>query len=358
MTAPTPDPTLGTGRSIGKYFSVVSVVPSVVFALWVFFVFASIGPDGIPTLATLRENAIDPRYLGLALVLALVVAVLGHPLQFAMVQALEGYWGLGNVGVKLRVHMVKRHLRRLAVAGHVGERAQADYTALCQRAGGNQLEYLTTVTKGERPTLSFPVEAEQLLKQRVLMDEAAWIEAQYPDDPEHLLPTRLGNRLRRHELRAGRAIHLPVGTWATHIGMVAKTEHTGYVGDQRMAMDLAVRTAWSMAGAAIVTFAALWNTGWAALLTLVPLVAAYLSYGGAVVASGSYGVALQAWVDLSRFRLYDELHLEHPANSEDERATNKVLGDLFDGEDEFHVSHGEGWRAEGTLPPSRSADSQ
>lgn len=133
MTIPTPDPTLGTGGSIGKYFSVVSVVPSVVFALWVFLVFASLGPSGHPNLATLRENATEPKYFALALVLALVVAILGHPLQFAMVQALEGYWGLGRLGVKLRVHLVQRHLRRLALAVDVRERAQADYKALCDR---------------------------------------------------------------------------------------------------------------------------------------------------------------------------------------------------------------------------------
>lgn len=351
MTAPTPDPTLGTGSSIGRYFSVVSVVPSVVFALWVYVIYASRAPSGRPSFGTLQANVSEPRFLVLALGLALAVAVVGHPLQFAMVQALEGYWGLGRLGVRLRVHLVQRHLRRLATAGKVRECAQRDYNALLKEAGGEAVVYLTEVTDDQHPKLAFRDKAERLARARVVIDEAAWVQAQYPDDPEHVLPTRLGNRLRRHELRAGRAVNLPIGLWSTHIGMVAKPEHSDYVGDQRTAMDLAVRTAWSMAAAALVTFAALWSAGWSVLLTLVPLAAAYLSYSGAVVAAGSYGAALQAWADLNRFRLYDELHLPHPGDADAERKTNfESLGNLIDGEDAFKVSYAKP-QAENAQPP-------
>ena len=341
MTATTPDPTLGTGSSIGKYFSVVSVLPSVLLALWVYVLFASRGPSGVPSLGTLLANATEPQFLALAIGVALAVAVVGHPLQFAMVQALEGYWGLGRLGMRLRINLVQRHVARLATATVRRERAEADYAELLRKSEGAPVTYLTTITDTEPPALAFPETAKELIRSRVLMEEAAWVETQYPENPENLLPTRLGNRLRRHELRAGRAVHLPIGLWATHIGMVAKAEHSAYVGDQRTAMDLAVRMAWSMGAASLVTFAALWSAGWAALLTLVPFSAAYLSYGGAVVAAGSYGVALQAWVDLNRFRLYDELHLEHPANSDAERETNDSLGDLLDGEEDFSMSYSE-----------------
>ena len=48
----------------------------------------------------------------------------------------------------------------------------------------------------------------------------------YPNEPIHVMPTALGNTLRRHEMLAGAAVGLPVLSWATHIGLVPLIPHT------------------------------------------------------------------------------------------------------------------------------------
>jgi len=175
------------------------------------------------------------------------------------------------------------------------------------------------------------------LRAQADLDLLAAAENEYPVELTDVLPTRLGNRLRRYERLAGQAVHLPVLTWATHIGMVAKPEHSDYVNDQRTQLDLAVRMTALMAAATVLSFGALWESGWSLLLCLVPYTAAYVSYRGSVVAADGYGRALQGWVDLNRFRLYDELGVPRPVSSQNERNQNDALEDLVLGEDSLDV---------------------
>lgn len=174
---------------------------------------------------------------------------------------------------------------------------------------------------------------------RAQADLDAWVarEYEYPSELAEVLPTRLGNRLRRYERVAGQAVHLPVLSWATHIAMVAKREHTEYVNDQRTQLDLAVRMSVLMGVASVLTFGLLWRGGLLVLSCLVPYAAAYASYRGSVAAADSYGRALQSWVDLNRIRLYDELGLPRPASTEAEREQNDKLNELVLGEDSLKV---------------------
>ena len=50
------DPTLGTGASVGKYFSIVSVIPSFVFVSWIYLLLASGFTTGNPSLTKLAAN--------------------------------------------------------------------------------------------------------------------------------------------------------------------------------------------------------------------------------------------------------------------------------------------------------------
>ena len=179
--------------------------------------------------------------------------------------------------------------------------------------------------------------AESVVKSQALIEGWNVIQSQYPVALVATLPTRLGNVLRRHELIAGAAVHLSILEWATHIGMVAHPDHNKYVNDQRTQMDLAIRMTWCSAGAAVISFALLWPYGYAVLLTLVPLVVAWLSYRGSVVAADSYGRAMRAWVDLNRMPLYDRLGLAPISNTHDERSQNDRLEDLALGHDDFQA---------------------
>jgi hypothetical protein len=330
------DPTLGTGASVGKYFSIVSVLPSSVFVAWCYFLFAAGSWSGVPSLATLANNnpVKHPEYGIGALVLTLAIAVIGHPAQFALVQLVEGYWGSSRPAKNLRARLVLRHLRRMgrlqahstsAQSVHDTLAAQTPSHSVTDFLSGNGIE-----SWGSEPALT-------VLRAQVDLDAWAAAEGEYPNELTDVLPTRLGNRLRRYERIAGQAVHLPVLTWATHIGMVAKPEHTEYVNDQRTQLDLAVRMAALMGIATVLSFGLLWRDGWLLLLCLIPYVAAYVSYSGSIAAADVYGRALQGWVDLNRFRLYDELGLPRPVTSQAERDQNDKLEDLALGEDSFVV---------------------
>ncbi len=326
------DPTLGTGPSIGRYFSVVSVLPSVLLACWLYLVLASGGATDGPSLTLLAENAptSHPVYLAATLAAAIAVAVVSHPLQFGIVQLFEGYWPNNSVARRIRTALVMGHLNRLSSAYSRKRSADLKRSLVPTPESGDLNQYLAP----KRLPQHFQ-SAEIVVETQ--MDLESWdaVEAAYPSDKRAILPTMLGNTLRKHELAAGAAVHLPILHWATHIGMVADATHTRYVNDQRTQVDLAVRvSAFCYIGAAA-TFVILWSKGWSVLLSLIPYFAGMLSYKGAVIAANGYGAALHAWVDLNRRPLYQSLGLRVPESAQEERLQNDALKDLLVGNDTY-----------------------
>ena len=102
-----------------------------------------------------------------------------------------------------------------------------------------------------------------------------------------------------------------------------------YVNDQRSNLDLAVRMIVVSAIAFIISLALLWRYGLWLLVAIVPYVAAFLSYRGAVVAAGAYGRAFSAIIALNRFALYERLHLPLPKDISEERENNVALGNVL-----------------------------
>ena len=85
----------GVGGAIGRYFSIVSFIPSLFLAAFTFALIesgswsGSGGPDWVRA-----GNAFT--HLGNLVLLTLISIALGvvvHPVQFALVQLFEGYWG-------------------------------------------------------------------------------------------------------------------------------------------------------------------------------------------------------------------------------------------------------------------------
>jgi hypothetical protein len=328
------DPTLGTGSTIGKYFSVVSMIPSVLLAVWVYLLLAAGSLHQTPSMTTLMSNnpIAHPEYLIATFAFAIAVALVGHPLQFALVQILEGYWGNSTLARNLRVRFVMGHLRRIELASRSRKEGRLQLRRLPKPVSGDTNEYLSPAEIAADPDAAATVVWAQ-----AHLDAWEIVNSQYPDERTATLPTRLGNVLRRHELVSGSAVHLPILDWATHIGMVANPTHTAYVNDQRTQLDLAVRMAASTFFAAAITFLLLWPYGWPSLLSLIPYVAAFFSYRGAVVCADGYGRALRAWVDLNRLRLYAELGLANVATTDEEREQNDALVDLILGQDTFQM---------------------
>lgn len=289
----------GVSSVIGRYFAIVSFIPSLLLVSWIHLL-ASTGawsgpPDWGRSLRSLTDVTVSGVFV--FLLVATVVAALLHPLQFALVQMLEGYWGTSRFAVRVRTIRARVYAEKRARLAELVENV---------------------------PDVSTPVLDDTV----VAGDEATRRLTYLPENPWEMLPTRLGNVLRRHELDAGREYGLPVLTFAGQLAHVAPTSQVQYVNDQRTSLDFAVKCCLvGMLGtAAAVLF--LWQHGMSLTIALVPYLIAYGSYRGAVVVAHEYGRALEDLVTLNRFALYERLRLPLPPNTAAERQENERLGYL------------------------------
>lgn len=330
------DPTLGTTSTIGRYFGVVSVVPSFFFSVWAYLLLASQPWNGPPDLSGLTSaTPAEAAILGLGLILlSLVIAVVTHPLQFLAVQAFEGYWGAGALGLAMQERRIARHLTRRFLLENTKDDANDALRKIKGQLGLKAADDLNWSDLIETDDLGPLLTASV----RYRASDAAL--GAYPQLHENVMPTRLGNVLRKYEAAAGGAVGLDLILWANHIGMVAEPAHTTYVQDQRNAMDLAVRMTATCLAMFVLTFTLLWPHGVWLLVALLPVAGAALSYRGAVAAADSYGRALSAWLHLNRFRLYEALHLPPVAGPQQERDQNEVLEDLVLGQPEYRAAYG------------------
>lgn len=166
-----------------------------------------------------------------------------------------------------------------------------------------------------------------------IADESMRLAAWYPrpnvvgthEEYDNLMPTRLGNALRKYERQAGSQYGLDAVSVIQQISFVAQPERLAYVGDQRQLLDLSVRMSATAVVATVVAIVGLWPHGAWLLLALVPYGVAYLSYRGAVVVAHEYGAAIAAMIDLDRFALYDALRMPRPIDTAAERRMNAKL---------------------------------
>lgn len=330
MTNLSSDLSLGTTSTIGKYFGVVSTIPALIGTTWLYLLFL-LRPWQSPLdwASLAANNPIAQPIQGLALVVvAITIAVVTHPLQFVIVQVLEGYWGSSAAGLALAY-------RRAVI-----QASRYDRAFMLRRAVNPRTHPADDSARLRADPAARDAADRRALMQGLTFSAASAVVSSYPDTPENILPTRLGNVLRRYETRGGQSVGLPILDWTTFIGMVADPRHTSYVQDQRQGLDLAVRMTAVGLFCATISAVALWPHGLWVLVALLPYAAAWLSYRGALAAAHAYGQACEAWLYLNRFALYEQLHLIPPATSADERAMNEGLADMLDGADDYDVTYG------------------
>jgi hypothetical protein len=309
----------GTGKAIGRYFSVVSVLPSILLVVYVFLLASSGSWRHSPNWHAAFAAVGNLGLVGASLLVVsgITVALVLHPLQFSMVQLLEGYWGPGWLAQQIRVSRIRRHRkRRLWLYDTV---AKAD----------------SSLSRGKPDGLNLDDWLDLKANFMSQSAEAARSELSYPKDLDHIMPTRLGNMLRRYEILAGNPYGMDAPTVLPCLALVAPSGHLDYLNDQRSALDLAVRTCMTSAMACLVTVVFLWHSGLWLLIALIPYGIAYAAYRGSVVAAGSYGIAISAIIALNRFALYEYMHMPRPSTTVREREMNKTLRYLlrdYDGE--------------------------
>ena len=286
---------IGGVRDLGIRFAIVGVFPLATLTLFVIALVWSGAPSDAPEPGQIADHAraLDGWSAALLVLGVLLASFVAQPFQLALVRLLEGYWGHGAVGGRLRAPGVARQQRRLqaleAQLGHARTREEA----LAQ------------------------VPADTLREQL------------FPPDPEDLLPTRLGNALRSGERRAGSAYGLDAVTIWPRLYPLLSEPVRSLVDDRRDQLDLAARLVAVFLLAAGASFALLVSHRWWLLVPVGCLGLAALAYRGAVAAAVGYGDQLCAAIDLHRFDLLRALHIPLPATLEQERATNERLVTLL-----------------------------
>jgi hypothetical protein len=295
----------GWASSIGRYFSVVSFIPSFLLVVWSALLVGSGAWTGPPNWAKAVQVFTEPSLLGavFVVVLSFVLGAALHPLQFALVQLLEGYWGTSQLGMSMRTARTLRHFetRRYLLRLEHTALERMDELPPGPASHPPPFELLTESNEGQRRT------------------------AHYPPNNDELMPTRLGNVLRSYEVQAGSQYGLPLLDFAGHLAHVAPPEQMEYVNDQRTALDFAVRFCFVGLLGSVLSVLFLWQHGIWLLLALLPYLMGYLGYRGAIVVAHHYGQALSALVDLNRFALYERLHVAVPRDTVAERELAEKL---------------------------------
>lgn len=293
------------GSRIGRYFSLVSFVPSLVLVTFVFLLQRSGAWSGPPDWQAAFDALTEASAgtFGVLAIAALAAGLAVHPVQFVLVQLYEGYWGHGDLARRLWLIRASGHSRR-------ADSSRRAWQILDHRLSADSTQ----------------LSVEDRLWMSGLKVEMERIDAGYPDDTEQSSPfmaTRLGNVLRRYEMQAGAPYGIRAIQAVPFLALVAPERDVKYLDDQRSTLDLVVRLSATSLFATAVAAIYLWDDGLWLLLALVPYAIAYLLYLGAVTVAHEYGTAIATLVALNRPALYRRLRLNLPPTATDEQTRNK-----------------------------------
>jgi hypothetical protein len=277
-------------KGLGVRFTLVNFGPTALFVAFVLaHVFGGV-PEHAPDLAQLvtRARQLDTVALVIVAVAILGISLIAEPLQFTMVQWLEGYWGRSLTGVAER-RMEAHRRRRRTIEDRIAKAKEGD---------------ASTQALAWQLTTLYPTESR-------------------------MMPTMLGNALRAAEDRPTSRYGLDaVLMWPRLYPLLSNTLR-GTLEDRRNQLDIAARLCATLAAMTIVSVALLLRHGWWLAVPAATAALAWMSYRGAVMAAIAYGEAVQAAFDLHRFDLLRALHLALPSTREIEKATNRALCDFL-----------------------------
>lgn len=233
------------------------------------------------------------------------LAVSLQPLQFRLVQLLEGYWpawapsALARIGMWSETRRRTRIPRRIAMSG------------------------VPTSPSARIAALERSQTAETQVRER------------FPET-DRTLPTALGNALRASEDRAGARYGVESVVIWPRLFRVLPPDVRSALDDEVDQLDVSARltVTWSIAatvGTLIVLHdpSGLWeNPSWAALVGGL-WVLSRLSYLAAVESAVAHGLDVEVAIDLYRARVVDAMRLPMPAKMSHERRLFRRLCRLF-----------------------------
>ncbi|MFJ8106971.1 hypothetical protein [Streptomyces sp. NPDC096132] len=312
----------GTKAMGGAQFSLLSVLPGalVVTVTGVLIGAGAYDFDRPVDIRSVAPTNFDTSTVVAFALAALVGGILLRPFERALVQQLEGYWSSPSPLAPLQGAAIERHRRRRDDAG---ARVDAnDGKPVKFPEGPSTLRRLAALDRqASRRTRALARDRQIVLSYHDDLDRDTGRKL----DESELMPTLLGNVLRRSERMAGGRYGLDA--------MAVYPRIYPYISDrlaEAMARQLDLLTAtaslsisFGMLSAVTLPLVARFDP-WS-LTPVAAAVLAVLAYRGAVVTAHYAGELLNTVFDLHRFDLATAFHYELPPNAEDEYDLNEDL---------------------------------
>ncbi|MEV0133655.1 hypothetical protein AB0H83_34985 [Dactylosporangium sp. NPDC050688] len=305
-------------KTLGPGAYLVTALPSTVLVLTVF---ALVSSRLIPFVAPTKRHGEEigrgiPSVLDAAgslnvagtvlLVLTVVcVAVLLRPLQISLVQLVEGYWGARAQQSFVHALATERHRR-------TRDRAMTRQSLRLRVATDADLTELARYAKQQRAVTR-------------LTGRAAAMLGRYPANPDHLMPTVLGNILRRAETTAGERYGLSTVVTYPRLYPHLSSRLDEEISNQLDTLDTTATFVVLFSLQTAVTSVLLLRFDQWALVPMVLLCMTCIAYIGSLRAAARHGELLAVAYDLHRFDLLKAMHLELPNSPAVELENNKVL---------------------------------
>lgn len=294
-------------KDLGSRLQVIGLLPTILAVGVVAFLIAADAPEKNLSWSSVQATAASIGGAG-ALVISAVsvaIAVSLQPLQFRLVQLMEGYWPAWFPEFLFRLGVWFELQRRDRIRGRIASVPSRNTDA-------------ARIAADERAQT-----AESQIRQR------------FPAE-DRLLPTALGNALRASEDSVGQRYGLEsVAIWPRLFHLLPERVRAG-MDDEVTQLDVSVRLSvtWTLAG--IVSFlwlirdpaALLGHPLWLAVVACT-LVLARLSYQSAVESAIAQGVDLEVAIDLYRARVIDAMRLHPTVSLQEERRVFGELCELF-----------------------------
>ncbi|WP_305786286.1 hypothetical protein [Symbioplanes lichenis] len=318
---------LGLGKesikSLGAGAYLVNVLPSAVLVAGIFAVVTSrlypwskpVGAarPGIDSIiATVRGSVLTSVVVFAAAVLFTTVVL--RPFQISIVQWLEGYWHYRPPFRVAQDFAVERHHRRRSRHLIRLQDIPEEYLRLPR--------FDAVASQGRRRAKS---QREQELASEILFQ-------QYPEHAENIMPTLLGNVLRRAETVAGERYGLSTVQAFPRLHPFLSPRLAQENETQLNVLDTSATLTMILGVLGVVSgpFVARWDL-WSAVPLAFALVAA-LSYRGARIAAQRQGAILAVAFDLHRFEMLTAMRRRLPRDAREEAADNEALSRVFDGQ--------------------------
>lgn len=271
-------------------FKLVNALPASLLVCLIGALVLSGAPAKEPSFATLLEESREFGWLGAAVAAAVVAlgALILEPFELASVRWLEGYWP------------AKAPLSGISEFGRWMQERKRD-----------RLQFtIGTITDAE------------------VRNEAIRQRSEIPTS-RPLLPMALGNRLRAFEEEAGQQYRLDAIQVWPRLYYVIPEEALSYINAHRNQLDTMCRLCLTFALSAACSGSLLlrFPTWW--ILPLGLAAASVLSYRGALASVSNYSIAVTAAIDVYRLRLLQEMRIEMPRDTDEERIINDKLRRLW-----------------------------